>query len=165
MHFDDVIKCVFISISTICAYILSSILSVYPCNSMICVYSLCSVKFGYTLSSIVLFTLAMSNQNTVYRLISCNNNCRLYSNVSQTLLLYKAVNALRWWRHQMETFPALLTLCAGNSPVTDGFHSQRPVTRSFDVSFGLHLDKRLTKQSRRRWFETPSRSLGRYCIE
>ena len=22
-----------------------------------------------------------------------------------------------WWRHQMETFPALLALCAGNSPV------------------------------------------------
>ena len=22
-----------------------------------------------------------------------------------------------WWRHQMETFPALLTICAGNSPV------------------------------------------------
>ena len=24
-----------------------------------------------------------------------------------------------WWRHQMETFPALLALCAGNSPVSD----------------------------------------------
>ena len=23
-----------------------------------------------------------------------------------------------WWRHQMETFPTLLALCAGNSPVT-----------------------------------------------
>ena len=23
-----------------------------------------------------------------------------------------------WWRHQMETFPALLAVCAGNSPVT-----------------------------------------------
>ena len=26
-----------------------------------------------------------------------------------------------WWRHQMETFSALLTLCAGNSPVTSEF--------------------------------------------
>ena len=25
--------------------------------------------------------------------------------------------ALSWWRHQMETFPASLALCAGNSPV------------------------------------------------
>ena len=38
-----------------------------------------------------------------------------------------------WWRHQMETFSALLALCAGNSPVTGEFPSQRPVTRSFDV--------------------------------
>ena len=26
-----------------------------------------------------------------------------------------------WWRHQMEAFSALLTLCAGNSPVTGEF--------------------------------------------
>ena len=39
-----------------------------------------------------------------------------------------------WWRHQMETFSALLALCAGNSPVTGEFPSQRPVTRSFDAS-------------------------------
>ena len=25
-----------------------------------------------------------------------------------------------WWRHQMETFSALLALCAENSPVTGG---------------------------------------------
>ena len=29
-----------------------------------------------------------------------------------------------WWRHQMETFSALLALCAGNSPVTGEFPSQ-----------------------------------------
>ena len=39
-----------------------------------------------------------------------------------------------WWRHQMETFSALLAFCAGNSPVTGEFPAQRPVTRSFDVS-------------------------------
>ena len=39
-----------------------------------------------------------------------------------------------WWRHQMETFSALLTLCAGNSPVSCEFPSQRSVTRSLDVS-------------------------------
>ena len=26
-------------------------------------------------------------------------------------------NIISWWRHQMETFPALLAICAGNSPV------------------------------------------------
>ena len=50
---------------------------------------------------------------------------------------------------------------AGNSPVTGEFLSHRPVTWSFDVF--LRLNKRLSKQSRRRWFETPSRSLWRHC--
>ena len=67
-----------------------------------------------------------------------------------------------WWRHQMETFSALLALCVGNSPVTGEFPSQRPVTRCFDVFFDLRLNKRFIKQSRRRWFETPSRSLWRH---
>ena len=35
------------------------------------------------------------------------------------------------WRHQMETFYASLALCERNPPVTGGFPSQRPVTRSF----------------------------------
>ena len=60
------------------------------------------------------------------------------------------------WRHQMETFSALLALCAGNSPVTGEFPSQRPVTRSFDVFFDLRLNKRLSKQWWGWWFETPS---------
>ena len=70
--------------------------------------------------------------------------------------------AISWWRHQMETFSALLVLCAGNSPVSSEFPAQRPVTRSFDVFFDLHLNKRLSKQSWGWWFETPSRSLWRH---
>ena len=74
-------------------------------------------------------------------------------------------SAKPWWRHQMETFSALLTLFQGNPPATGGFPSQGPVTRSFDVFFDLrlHMDKRLSKQWRRRWFETPSRSSWRQC--
>ena len=63
----------------------------------------------------------------------------------------------------METFSALLALCAGNSPVTGEFPSQRPVTQSFDVSLICVLNKRLSKQSRGWWLETPSRSLWRQC--
>ena len=37
------------------------------------------------------------------------------------------------WRHQTETFSALLALCAWNPPVTVEFPSQRPVARSFNV--------------------------------
>ena len=68
-----------------------------------------------------------------------------------------------WWRHQMETFSALLAFCAGNSPVLGEFPKQRPVTRSFDVFFDLRLNKRLSKQSWGWWFDTPSRSLLRHC--
>ena len=39
----------------------------------------------------------------------------------------------------------------------------KPVTQSFNVFFDLRLNKRLSKQSRRRWFEKPSRSLWRHC--
>ena len=68
-----------------------------------------------------------------------------------------------WWRHQMETFSALLVFCAGNSPVTGEFPSQRQVTRSFDVFLELHPNKRLSKESWGWWFETPSSSLWRHC--
>ena len=67
-----------------------------------------------------------------------------------------------WWHHQMEAVSVLLALCAGNSPVTGEFPSQRPVTRSFDVFFDLCLNKQL------RTIETPviwepSFSLWRHC--
>ena len=45
-----------------------------------------------------------------------------------------------WWRHQMETFFVLLAFCAGNSPVTDEFPSQRPVTWSFHVLIGVWIN-------------------------
>ena len=67
-----------------------------------------------------------------------------------------------WWRHQMETFSALLAICAGNSPVPGEFPAQRPVTRSFDVFFDLRLNKRLSKQPWGWWFETPAWSLWRH---
>ena len=63
----------------------------------------------------------------------------------------------------MEAFSALLVLCVGNSPVTGEFPTQRSVTLSFDVFFDQRLNKRLSKQSRDWWFETPSRSLWRHC--
>ena len=70
---------------------------------------------------------------------------------------------ISWWRHQMETFSALLAICAGNSPVPGEFPAQRRVTPSFDVFFDLRLNKRLSKQSRGWWFETLSRPLWRQC--
>ena len=61
----------------------------------------------------------------------------------------------------METFSALLAICAGNSPVTGELPTQTPVTRSFDVFFDLRLNKRLSNQSWGWWFETPPESRHR----
>ena len=71
-------------------------------------------------------------------------------------------NHKAWWRHQMETFAALLATCAGNSPVPGEFPAQRPVPQSFDVFFDLRLNKRLNKQSSGWWFETLSRPFWRH---
>ena len=67
-----------------------------------------------------------------------------------------------WWRHQIETFSALLAICAGNSQVPGEFPTQRPVTRSFDVFPDLRLNKWFSKQSWGWWFETLSRPIWRH---
>ena len=77
-------------------------------------------------------------------------------------LMHRHLGEQTWWRHQMETFSALLAICAGNSPVPGEFPTQRPVTRSFDVYFDLRPDKRLSKQLWGWWFETLSHSLWRH---
>ena len=63
----------------------------------------------------------------------------------------------------METSTALLGRCEGNPPIAGDFPSQIPITLRFDVFFELRLNKRLSKQSKLRWFQTPSRSLWRQC--
>ena len=51
--------------------------------------------------------------------------------VSASIILVKFI---AWWRHQIETFSAVLAICAGNSPVPGEFPAQRPVTRSLMFS-------------------------------
>ena len=72
---------------------------------------------------------------------------------------------LSWWRHEMETFSALLAICVGNSQVLGEFPAQRPVTRRFYVFFDLRLNERLSKQSWGWGFETPTRPLWRHRNE
>ena len=64
------------------------------------------------------------------------------------------------WKH----FPRYWPFGRGihRSPV-NSHHKGQAVTRSFDIFYDLRLNKRLSKQSRRRWFEKPSRSLWRHC--
>ena len=63
----------------------------------------------------------------------------------------------------METFSALLAICAGSSPVFGEVPAQRSVTRSVDIFFDPRLNKRLSKQSWGWCFETLSCPLRRQC--
>ena len=47
-----------------------------------------------------------------------------------------------WWRHQMETFSALLALCVGNSPVTGKF----PLTKASDAEPWCFLGSRVNNR-------------------
>ena len=82
-----------------------------------------------------------------------------YSRSTSQILCSRFIS---WWRHQMETFSALLAIGAGNSPVPGESPTQRPVTRSFDVFSDLRLNKRLSKQSWGWWLETLSRPFWRH---
>ena len=108
--------------------------------------------------------LALSHRCVCRCLITLR--CQRKNTVTSILgAFFKCFFGYAWWRHQVETFSALLALCAGNSPVTGEFPAQRPVTRRFDVFFYLRLNKRLSKQSYGGWFETLSRSLWSHCNE
>ena len=67
-----------------------------------------------------------------------------------------------WWRHQMETIFRVTGPLCGEFNGDRWNPLQRPVTLSFGVIIDLYLN-RLSKQSRRRWFETPFYSLWCYC--
>ena len=67
------------------------------------------------------------------------------------------------WKHFPGYWPFVrgiqwspLALWEGNPIVTGALPSQKPVMRSFDIFFDVRLNKRQIKQSRCRWFETPS---------
>ena len=67
-----------------------------------------------------------------------NRATRIHNKTQQSVnrvdVSWDVIRTVAWWRHQIETFSALLALCAGNSPVNGEFPAERPVTRSFDVS-------------------------------
>ena len=69
-----------------------------------------------------------------------------------------------WWRHQMETFSALLALCVGNSSVTvnSPHRGQWREALMFSLTCALN-NERLNKQSWGWWFESTLHSLWRHC--
>ena len=92
--------------------------------------------------------------DVIMKMVGSLQQCR-GAHVSLLLIATTESKSLQsWWLHQIEAFPALLAICAGNSPVAGEFPLQRPVTRSFDVNFDLRQNERLCKQSWGWWFQT-----------
>ena len=48
--------------------------------------------------------------------------CSIYAHEIPACIV--ALSHVAWWRHEMETFPALLALCAGNLPVNSPHKGQ-----------------------------------------
>ena len=82
-------------------------------------------------------------------------NWTLTNKLEIVIKIYSKIIKIRLRAPCLPVF-STFTLCEGNSPVTGEFPSRRPVTRSFGVFFDLHPDKRLSKPSRRWWFEMQS---------
>ena len=78
-------------------------------------------------------------------------------------IIVKRADFCAWWRHQMETFSALLALYAGISPVTGELPSQSQWRGALMFSFICAWTNGWPKKSRCRLFETPSRPLWRHC--
>ena len=66
------------------------------------------------------------------------------------------------WKH----FPRYWPFVRGihRSPVNSPYR-KNPVTQSFEIFFGLHVNKRLSKQSWGWWFEMLSRPLWHHCTD
>ena len=128
-------------------------------SRLMATWRVCFVK---VLSLVVLAESTSENVEIYFHFLSLLN--KQMSQVFKSVLLEDNYPFIMrtWWRHQIETFSALLAICAGNSPVPGEFPAQRPLMRSFDVFFDLRLNKRLSKQSWGWWFKSLLRLLWRH---
>ena len=93
--------------------------------------------------------------------LSSGGQCTADSMAAENLSLQgdksAVVIAFTWWRHQMETFSALLAIFTGEFP------AQRPGTPALMFSLIYAWINGLSKQPSGRWFKTPLRSLWSHC--
>ena len=97
-------------------------------------------KWIYFSSSNVMFRAIFEVQSTLFYFyrVKLPTTCDWILQEGILHLLLPVTNEQwTWRRHQLETFAAILAICAGNLPVTGEVPTQRPVTQSFDVFFAL----------------------------
>ena len=134
--------------------------------------------FPRNMRNIIIFSIVSRNWESswcwnvcsweTWSCLSCNRRVLLSWRRKEPNITIRDVDPVfyrTWWRHQMETFSALLAFCAGYSAVPGEFPAQRPVTRSCEVFFDLRPNKPLSKQSWGWWSGTPSSSLWRHRNE
>ena len=138
-----------------------NIIHIFINTQQIFMFKVSQLNWQKVLHAQIAVAITLSNINSSRSATGCLPNW--YKPYSVSLKSGPEQVQYSWWRHQMETFSALLAICAGNSPVPGEFLAQRPVTRSFDVFFDLRLNKRLSKQTWGWWFETLSHPLWSHC--
>ena len=103
-----------------------------------CNKDVCNLEKKKIINAYIYMFVEMQIQNGNHaRATATISECFFFENSSSLVGLESTTS---WWRHQMQTFSALLAICAVNSPVPGEFTVQRPVTRSFDVCFDLRLN-------------------------
>ena len=92
-------------------------------------------------------------------MLSHKQNCHIHVLNKKSIVSNTHHDDVIKWEHSPRYWPFVWGIhwSPVNSP------HKWPVTRSFDVFFDLCLNKRLSKQSRGWWFETPLGSLWRHC--
>ena len=103
-----------------------------------------------------------------YQVILADQPVRMTSSSQQKLFKNHDKPKISWKKTYMMTSSSgnifrIRAICVGNSLVTGEFPAQRPVTRSFDVFFDWHPNKRLSKQWWGWWYEMPLHPLWRHC--
>ena len=91
-----------------------------------------------------------------------NEMCETKNKQGKMVLRWALIKHLwywTWWRHQMETFSALLALSERNPP--DSLTTASDAELWYILWSAPEQTLEQTK-SRRRWFDTPSSSLWRY---
>ena len=131
---------------------------IYICAMILFLFTHIIVLSFYPSNSFFILTSARYTSNPIDAFLTLSNE-DLFHIIQYSLVF---IIIIIWRRHPMETFSALLVICAGNSPVPGEFPTLRPVTWSFDVFFDLRLNKRLSKQWWGWWFGTLSRPLWRH---
>ena len=119
------------------------------------------ISFKRSVALCNLFSLSVTTAT------SKSTNCNFIQYVPSNMHSSMTCFLLLWLNHHMMT-SSNENIFRVTGPLCGEFTShrlipdKRPVTRRFDAFFDLRLNKRLIKQSRGWWFETPSHPLWRH---